>query len=127
MIKELKEFLDNLCINGDLQIHIPPFKYNGFSYNVIVKHDIFGWGLKRANKDTLQIISLDTLTEEEQSNLINHVNKPTVQNCLLQLDRAGWSMLIDSRWEEDVKTLLKESFPEISDELIQEVLDLVLV
>lgn len=127
MVKELKEFLDNLYINGDLQTHIPPFKYNELSYNVIIRHNVFGWGLKRVNKGIPQIISLDTLTEEEQSNLVHHINKPTVQNCLLQLNEAGWTMLIDSKWEDDVKTLLKESFHDITDELIQEVLNIVIV
>lgn len=127
MIKELKELLKPLEINGDLQMHISPFKYNGLSYNVLIRRNVFDWGLKRVDKGLYQVIALDTLTEEEQSNLVHHINKPTVQNCLLQLDRAGWSMFIDSRWEEDVKTLLKESFPEISNELLREVLDLVLV
>ena len=127
MIKELKELLKPLEINGDLQMHISPFKYNGLSYNVLIRHNVFDWGLKRVDKGVYQVIALDTLTEEEQSNLMHHINTPTIQNCLLQLEKAGWSMLIDSRWEDDVKTLLKESFPEISNELIQEVLDLVLV
>jgi hypothetical protein len=57
-----------------------------------------------------------------KDNLFIEVNK-----CLRYLDNAGWSDLIDSRWEEDVVKELKHNFPNISDEVIEKVLELVLV
>lgn len=57
-----------------------------------------------------------------KENLFIEVNK-----CLRYLDNAGWSDLIDSRWEEDVVKELKHNFPNISDEVIEKVLELVLV
>ena len=56
-----------------------------------------------------------------KENLFIEVNK-----CLRYLDNAGWSDLIDSRWEEDVVKELKHNFPNISDEVIEKVLELVL-
>ena len=50
-----------------------------------------------------------------------------VSDCLRYLDKAGWSELIDSRWEEDVVKELKHNFPNISDEVIEKVLELVLI
>lgn len=57
-----------------------------------------------------------------KENLFIEVNK-----CLRYLDNAGWSDLIDSRWEDDVVKELKHNFPNISDEVIEKVLELVLV
>lgn len=57
-----------------------------------------------------------------KENLFIEVNK-----CLRYLDNTGWSDLIDSRWEEDVVKELKHNFPNISDEVIEKVLELVLV
>ena len=57
-----------------------------------------------------------------KENLFIEVNK-----CLRYLDNAGWSDLIDSRWEEDVVKELKHNFPNVSDEVIEKVLELVLV
>ena len=57
-----------------------------------------------------------------KENLFIEVNK-----CLRYLDNSGWSDLIDSRWEEDVVKELKHNFPNISDEVIEKVLELVLV
>lgn len=57
-----------------------------------------------------------------KENLFIEVNK-----CLRYLDNAGWSDLIESRWEEDVVKELKHNFPNISDEVIEKVLELVLV
>lgn len=57
-----------------------------------------------------------------KDNLFIEVNK-----CLRYLDNAGWSDLIDSRWEDDVVKELKHNFPNISDEVIEKVLELVLV
>ena len=50
-----------------------------------------------------------------------------VNDCLRYLDKAGWSELIESRWEDDVVKELKLKFPNISDEVIDKVLELVLV
>ena len=47
---------------------------------------------------------------KDKDNLFIEVNK-----CLRYLDNAGWSDLIDSRWEEDVVKELKHNFPNISD------------
>ena len=57
-----------------------------------------------------------------KDNLFIEVNK-----CLRYLDNAGWSELIDSRWEDEVVKELKHNFPNISDEVIEKVLELVLV
>ena len=50
-----------------------------------------------------------------------------VNDCLRYLDKTGWSELIESRWEENVVKELKHNFPNISDEVIKKVLELVLV
>ena len=57
-----------------------------------------------------------------KENLFVEVNK-----CLRYLDNAGWSDLIDSRWEQDVVNELKHNFPNISDEVIEKVIELVLI
>jgi hypothetical protein len=53
--------------------------------------------------------------------------KDNVRNCLLLLEEKGWSELIDSRWKEDVIKEIKNKFPNIPDEDLNEVLNLVLV
>lgn len=123
MIKELKEFLDSECIS---EFNMPEFMYKSKSYNKIVYDNVFGHCLQYKHFFKYRII-IANIPEEDQLRLLNHLKTPTLKNCLLQLERAGWSTLIDSRWEDDVRTLLKESFPKISDNLLQEVLDLVLV
>jgi hypothetical protein len=67
-----------------------------------------------------RIRSKNTIMSKD--NLFIEVNK-----CLRYLDNAGWSDLIDSRWKEDVVKELKHNFPNISDEVIEKVLELVLV
>lgn len=52
--------------------------------------------------------------------------KLDVRTCLKHLHQIGWSELIDSRWREDVVKDLKEHFNGISNELIEEVLEVVL-
>lgn len=124
MIKELADFLD---LEGySLIFNMPEITFNLTSYNRVVYDINFGYCLKH-KKSSNHLTPIDKMSEEDQLKLLNHLKTPTLRNCLLQLDKAGWSTLIDSRWEEDVKTLLKESFPEISDNLLQEVLDLVIV
>lgn len=53
--------------------------------------------------------------------------KDNVRNCLLLLEEKGWSELIDSRWKKDVIKEIKNKFPNIPDEDLNEVLNLVLV
>lgn len=50
-----------------------------------------------------------------------------VAKCLEHLEAAGWTELIDSRWEDDVVKELKTKFPELSENIIEYVLNLVLV
>lgn len=123
MIKELEDFLD---LENFFDFNIPKFIYNSNPYNEIIYDNDLGCCLQYDRNDSI-LVKIDKMSEQDQLRLLNHLKTPTLKNCLLQLDRAGWSMFIDSRWEENVKTLLKESFPEISNELLQEVLDLVIV
>ena len=123
MIKELADFLD---LEGFSDFNMPEITFNLIPYNKVVYDNRFGYCLQY-KKPSNHLTPIDKMSEEDQLKLLNHLKTPTLKNCLLQLDRAGWSTLIDSRWEEDVKILLKESFPTISNELIQEVLDLVIV
>ena len=50
-----------------------------------------------------------------------------VSNCLRYLEETGWSDLIDSRWEDKVVEELRQQFPDITDEVLVRVLNLVLV
>lgn len=50
-----------------------------------------------------------------------------VAKCLEHLEAAGWTELIDSRFEEDVVRELTTKFPELSENIIEYVLNLVLV
>ena len=50
-----------------------------------------------------------------------------VAKCLEHLEAAGWTELIDNRWEDDVVKELKTKFPELPENIIEEVLNLVLV
>jgi hypothetical protein len=50
-----------------------------------------------------------------------------VAKCLEQLEEAGWTELIDSRFEEDVVRELTTKFPNLPENIIEEVLNLVLV
>lgn len=50
-----------------------------------------------------------------------------VSACLTHLKNAGWTELIDSRFENDVTTELKTKFPNITDAVLEHVLNLVLV
>lgn len=122
MIKELADFLD---LEGFSDFNMPEITFNVLPCNKVIYDNDYGYCVQY--KNTSRLISIDTMSEEDQLKLLKHLKTPTLKNCLLQLDKAGWSTLIDSRWEDDVRTLLKESFPEISDDLLQEVLDLILV
>ena len=50
-----------------------------------------------------------------------------VAKCLEYLEEAGWTELIDSRFEEDVVKELTNKFPNLPENIIEEVLNLVLV
>ena len=50
-----------------------------------------------------------------------------VSKCLQYLEEAGWTELIDSRYENQVTDELMKQFPNISDEVLTRVLNLVLV
>ena len=54
-------------------------------------------------------------------------NKDIVREGLLCLQEQGWSDLIDSRWRDDVIKEIKERLPNISDEDLNEILNLVLI
>lgn len=123
MIKELADFLD---LEGFSDFNMPEITFNTIPCNKVTYDNEYGYCVQYKISPKLYL-PIEAMTKEDQLRLLNHLKTPTLKNCLLQLDKAGWSTLIDSRWEEDVRTLLKESFPEISDELLQEVLDLVLV
>ena len=57
-----------------------------------------------------------------KENLFIEVNK-----CLRYLDNAGWSDLIDSRWRNKVIEDIKSEFPQVDDEILEEVLKTVLI
>lgn len=50
-----------------------------------------------------------------------------VAKCLEHLEEAGWTELIDSRFEEDVVRELTTKYPDMPENIIEEVLNLVLV
>lgn len=50
-----------------------------------------------------------------------------VAKCLEHLEAAGWTELIDSRFEEDVVRELTTKFPNLPKNILEEVLNLVLV
>ena len=54
-------------------------------------------------------------------------NRDVVREGLLCLQEEGWSDLIDSRWKDDVIKEIKGRLPNISDEDLNEILNLVLV
>lgn len=55
------------------------------------------------------------------------MSKDTIREGLLCLQEQGWSDLIDSRWRDDVIKEIKTRLPNISDEDLNKILDLVLV
>ena len=54
-------------------------------------------------------------------------NKDIIREGLLCLQEQGWSDLIDSRWRDDVIKEIKTRLPNISDEDLNGILNLVLV
>ena len=59
-------------------------------------------------------------TKQQKEELIE------VSNCLQYLEEAGWSDLIDSRYENQVTGELMKQFPNITDDVLVRVLNLVL-
>lgn len=62
------------------------------------------------------------INTKQQKEELNEVSK-----CLQYLEDAGWSDLIDSRYKNQVTDELIKQFPNISDEVLTRVLNLVLV
>lgn len=58
---------------------------------------------------------------------INTKQQKEVSKCLQYLEEAGWSDLIDSRYENQVTDELMKQFPNITDDVLVRVLNLVLV
>lgn len=50
----------------------------------------------------------------------------TVRDVLLFLEEAGWSELIDPRWERDVTKEIVDKFPNISQKVLDETLKIVI-
>lgn len=50
-----------------------------------------------------------------------------VSKCLQYLEKAGWTELIDSRFEEDIVRELTTKYPDMPKHIIDYVLNLVLV
>lgn len=46
----------------------------------------------------------------------NRKDKIDIRKYLLHLDDEGWSELIDSRWEKEVKQTLLTRFPQMTEE-----------
>lgn len=51
----------------------------------------------------------------------------SVRDCLLHLEEKGWSELIDTRWKQLVIEELTNEFPDITDDIIEKVLKIVIV
>ena len=51
----------------------------------------------------------------------------TKQQILQFLENKGWSEIIDSRWESKVKSEILQEFPDIDNELLNYILNLVLI
>ena len=51
----------------------------------------------------------------------------TIKNVLDHLESAGWSNIIDKRWEREVTKDIVEKFPNISREVLDRVLEDVLI
>jgi hypothetical protein len=51
----------------------------------------------------------------------------SVRDCLLHLEEKGWSELVDARWKQLVIEELTNGFPDITDDIIEEVLKIIIV
>ena len=54
------------------------------------------------------------------------INKHLVSDVLNYLEDKGWSELIDKRWEKEVKTEILKKYPQIDEDTLKYVLELVL-
>lgn len=52
---------------------------------------------------------------------------PTVRECLIKLEELGWTEVIDSRFRQRVAGDLLDYYPNISADVLKEVLNLVLI
>jgi hypothetical protein len=57
----------------------------------------------------------------------NYSKKVTVRDVLLKIEELGWSELIDSRWKQKLLGDIYDNFPNVSVNIVEEVLKLVLV
>lgn len=51
----------------------------------------------------------------------------TIQDTLQYLEKIGWSDLIDSRWERQVIKDIVDRFPNITQDVLDQTLDTVLI
>ena len=54
------------------------------------------------------------------------MEKVTVQNVLVFLEESGWTELIDPRWEREVVKEIVNKFPNITQDVLDETLKVVL-
>ena len=73
-------------------------------------------------QQTIKLILLITTMTNKKIEFFNDVHA-----CLKHLELIGWGDSIESRYEDRVTEELKYAFPEISEEVINKTLELVLV
>ena len=59
--------------------------------------------------------------------IIKYFNKRRIAKILQYLNECGWSDLIDGRWKENVILEIKNKFPRLTDDVIEEVCKIVIV
>lgn len=55
------------------------------------------------------------------------VNRELVSKGLQFLEEKGWSDLIDGRWEDEVKKCLLAEFPDMNEDTVNDILDVVIL
>ena len=58
--------------------------------------------------------------------MIFEMNEVTIKDVLEFLDESGWSELIDSRWERELTKEIFNKFPNISQEVLDRTLKIVI-
>jgi hypothetical protein len=58
--------------------------------------------------------------------MIFEMNEVTIKDVLEFLDESGWSELIDSRWERELTKEIYNKFPNISEEVLDKTLKIVI-
>lgn len=53
--------------------------------------------------------------------------RPTVQDILIYLEDAGWTELIDSRFEQQVIQEIQKAYPNVERAVLNKVLNIVLI